>query len=209
MRMSFARASANVDLEIEVHNECGDGYSTGPGGWWDRIYAVRSVSWSFPLSLSPSTRRTHLVTDGNVFSSASADPAFIEQELGSTANARWRRARARRGATDLRTADAFERPLVAVSDAAGGAAIALGWMRFREPQALWVEESTLKIELISDPIAIGEAQARWNNAQLRFFGGNPSDATLASEAEQAAHEIERGLLLSAGRRIREGAATRP
>mmetsp|Transcript_32853 Transcript_32853/g.76700 ORF Transcript_32853/g.76700 Transcript_32853/m.76700 type:complete len:861 (-) Transcript_32853:335-2917(-) len=193
MRMTFTRGSANVDLEFEVHNECGDGHSPASSNFWSRQYQVREVSWNFPLILT--SRRSTMLTDGEVFSSSGADPMALEQELGSTLNHGWRRAKARRGSSILWSGSELAHPLVALGDAANTAAIALGWMRYREPQALVASGNTLSIRIVSDRIGLGEAQVRWNNAQLRFFEGHASDSALMRHARLAAAEIERGLLV--------------
>lgn len=191
-RFTFVRNSSAVSLELDLRNECGDGFAPGGdgGSWWNQFYRLRRAGWRFATALT--TKK--LINDATVYTT-SAD-ARLEQEYGSVANASWRRARVMTGATEVWTGEALGRPLLALVGADHSLAVTQAWMRYREPAALSASAGGVSIELVSDTIALGEAQARWGFAQLRFFSGS-SDATLQAERDAAIADVERGLLVRA------------
>ena len=67
---------------------------------------------------------------------------MVEQRKG--AGSPWlRRARVARDGTPLEETETFERPLLALADDTLVAAVQMPWMRYREPQALAAEGTTL------------------------------------------------------------------
>ncbi len=184
VRITSTRGSADVMMEFDFVNVCGDGWlprGFAPNGspWWNAVYPVNELSWNFPFSLSPATRRS-IVSGGDVvFRSAPgfAGTTTIAQHRGSTDHgvSDWRRATMTRGGTTLATQEAFEKPYLAIGDDAVTASVQTPCLRFREPQALTASESTLVIQFIHGPFALGEAQGVWNFEKLGLSPSALSD----------------------------------
>jgi len=196
MRMTFVRGTSNVNIEFDIRNECGDGFDLD---WQGNRHLINQVRWDFPMSLDTSSRRSIVATQSNVYTSEAGfnGETQIQQRIGSTGTSGWRRAEVTRGGSSLNTSAAYTKPFLALSDANYSAAITMPWMQWREPQALASSGNTLQLKFMSEENAVGEAQARWNFAQLRFFGGAPSNGTVESERDQGVAAVERGLLVHA------------
>lgn len=194
MRLTFTRGSANVTMEFDVRNECGNGYNLD---WQANRHVVDEIIWQLPLQLDAGSKRSIIATENAMYTSNAGynGATEIEQQIGSSGVSNWRRARATRGATTVAAASAFAKPFLALVDQNISLGITMPWMQWREPQALAANDTTLIIKFTSEESGIGEAQTRWHFAQLRFFSGNPTDATIAAERDRAVAVVERGLLV--------------
>jgi hypothetical protein len=196
-RLTFVRGAAHVGVELDLRNECGEGLQpSGDPPWWSESYAISRASWVVPLMLGAATRASAVSERGVVASTGPAE-ARIEQLVGDVQSPGWRRAAITAAGAPPIAAPAFNQALVALGNERATAAIAMPWMRFREPQALGAAGGALHIDFVSRPVAIGEAQARWGMAQIRLRRGAIDDAALAAERDDATDSLERGLLVSA------------
>jgi hypothetical protein len=199
-RLTFERASADVGLQYHVINECGDGHApagqlTSGAPWWNRIYPVNEIGWTFPLDLSPD--RKGLAGGASLAVHRAADTVsklIVEQERGRSGPV-YRSARISSGSTTLEHVEILESPFVALTDAKHTAILQMPWMRYREPQALVAEAGTLSLRIVSRPAVIGEAQAVWGFARLIVLDGPATETVLRTAVERARAALERGLLV--------------
>ncbi|HUG86017.1 MAG TPA: DUF11 domain-containing protein, partial [Euzebya sp.] len=96
-------------------------------------------------------------------------------------------------------------PLVAVADDQLTVAAQMPWMRYREPQALRVDGTTLSLRLVSTDLRVGEGKGIWGHARVSLTPTAlaPDGQTLAAFLEQLRvamrAELERGLVPWPGR----------
>ena len=187
---TFERARRGADLQIQFRNECSDAVGVS---WVDDAITVDAVSWHLPFSELHSPTVYHAARAGVVTSTAGfSGTTVVEQRHG--AGAPWtRRARATRDGSELETAEALDRPLVALADGQVLAAVSMPWMRFREPQSLTVEGQTLSLGLVGETLVVGEARGLWNFARLVIEPVSGVVATrLESLRDEMALALERG-----------------
>ncbi len=198
--VSFLRASRDVRLQFHVRNECSDGWG---GDWTDDAVTISQASLEFPFILASPT--SHFAGAGAVASSPAGFRGLTRVEQRKGAGVPWtRRARIRLDAVEQESAELFSRPLVAVSDATFAVAAQIPWMRFREPQAITVDDTTVSLRFISEGLIVGEGKGIWNFARLSLFpvppgGAGALAARLESVRVEGAAELERGLLVRASR----------
>ena len=198
---TFFRASRDLTLQFQFRNECSDAFTIE---WFDDAVSVRSVSWELPLDagLTGSASAYH-GGGGAIAASPSGFDGLTLVEQRKGAGSPWlRRARVKRDAVTLETAEAFEQPFVAVADDTWVAAAQMPWMRYREPQALAVSGKTLSLRFISQPLVVGEARGIWNFARLGFSsvaaaGRGGLEPWLQGLRDRGQAELERGLLVRA------------
>jgi hypothetical protein len=190
--LSFGYGRHDVELQLELRNECSD--LEGPP-WTDQDIELQRAEWRF----SPAIAAKRLVY-GATKSVVAVEPgASLEVRQDHGAGSPWsRRAFVRRGKDALEAGVAFPSPYVGVVGDRVSAGIQLGWMRFREPQALVWDGKQLAIQLVSDRLPIGEARGIWAAARLGFV---PSGELGAVETDRQAGlaMLERGLLVRAPR----------
>ena len=203
---AFERASRDLRLELQVRNECSDGQGTN---WTDDTVTVREASWRFPFPLV-----AQVAWAGGDGPLSASSPGFagtteVAQRRGTGTAPLFedwtRRARARRGAVDLEVAELFVRPLVALSDPTLTVAATMPWLRYREPQALRLDGTTLSLRLVSEDLRIGEGKGIWGLARVSLTptalatAGQSLDEFLEIRRDAMRVELERGLLLWPGR----------
>ncbi len=199
---TFQRASRHVLLEFHLRNECSDANS---GPWTDDAVTVHRASWELPLGWTQVSAHAGGAGAVTTFGAGTVD---VEQRKG-TGSPWQRRARIRLNSVDQQTAQAFDRPVLAIQGQTAGplggnhllAALNLAWMRYREPQAIVAQGSTLSLRVISESLVVGEGKGLWNQARLSLLpgpsGGPFANAIADVEAlrTEAVDELERGLLV--------------
>lgn len=206
VEMRFARGSRDVGLDVHLRNECSDGASSGDGNLLtDDAVAVLEAGFSLPLTIGPVM---HL--HGGAGAIGTSPPAFagttrVAQRRGG--GTPWvRRAEASRDAALLESAEAFQRPVVGVSDGVVLAALTMPWMRWREPQALVATASVLRLEVIGENLIVGEGKGVWGAGLLHLAPvGAGAAAQLAGARERLGVQLERGLLVRPTRPFIDGA----
>ncbi len=199
---TFARASRDVTLQFQFRNECSDAFTID---WFDDAVSVRAASWELPMDAGLTGLPTAYHGGGGAITASPegfAGVTLVEQRKG--AGSPWlRRARVLRDGMTIETAEAFEQPFVAVAGGSFFAAAQMPWMRYREPQALAVDDKTLSLRFISEELVVGEARGIWNFAKLRF-SSIPSGGLRGGLADRLQElrdlgraELERGLLVRA------------
>ena len=195
---TFVRARRDVLLEWVVRNSCSDAASTAT---MDQAITIDRASWEFPLA----SGLDGVVTTYHAGATAVAasTPGFVgetvvEQRKG--AGSPWlRRARVQRDGASLETAEVFERPLLALADDTLVAALQMPWMRYREPQALAADGTTLGLRPISEPLVVGEGKGLWSRALLTLRPlatvGGALGSYLEAQRDTGTAELERGLLV--------------
>jgi hypothetical protein len=212
-RLTFERGGRDALIALDVRNECGDGYGpVGPsddaGEFWGRTYAVREVTWRLALAPAVTGRTVAALDLGQL--RAVADEAVVAQLHGSATAAGWRRAAVLEGGVTTHSDAAFDAPLVARLGPSHSVAATLPWMRFREPQAVGADATGLTLAFVSEPVVIGEAQARWGVGAFRAFGGDVGgDAPVAALQGPLRARLERGLLVSTDATTINAAGVRP
>jgi hypothetical protein len=187
--LGFARGDTGFAMSFEFRNECGDGFS---GPHTDNDIGVRRASFDLPIAIAGPR---YAGGAGNLTVDSANGALVVEQRHGQ--GTPWqRRARIRSGDRTLEEAVSFAAPFLAVPTAAGAAALQLGWMQYREPQALAVEGNVLSMRVIGEDLNVGEARGIWNHARVTLLpGGEVSLAALEAARARGRAEIERGLLV--------------
>ena len=200
---SFERASRDVLWSYHLRNECSDGFGAS---WTDEAVTVEAASLELPFSLSTPT--SHFAGSGDVTDSTAGFTGLTVVEQRKGAGSPWfRRARIALDGVAQESGEAFEQPMVAVSDEDVVVAGHLAWMRFREPQALAVDDRTLSLRIISEPLVVGEGKGIWNQGRISLRPAEPdinalpplppTEELLQRLRRQATEQLERGLMLRA------------
>lgn len=206
---TFHRASRDISWQYHLRNECSDGNGAG---WTDEAVTIDRASIEWPFTLGTPT--SSYAGSGSVTHSA---PGFsgvtlVEQRKGA-GNPWSRRARVVLDGIEQESGEFFDQPLVAVSDDLATVALQMAWMRFREPQALAVEDRTLSPRLISEPLVVGEGKGIWSVGRLSLLPvmdisalQPPSEEDLEILRRNGTAALERGLLVRAPLAAVNGAA---
>lgn len=202
VRYEFSLGSAEVLVAHDFVNECGPGTSaiglgTSPingSPWFDDVLSDATVRLTVVPDSSGAPEGT---TDGSAVIS-DTNGLRVAQLPGidqiPSMDAEWRRAVVLGGpgfGTISDAADFWKRPAVGLRSAEWHIGASIGWMRYREPQAIESVPGALSLVLVDDE-TVGEAQGLWNRAFLSFGASNQSldDVTRLAHAE-----TERPLLL--------------
>ncbi|MEE8586850.1 MAG: hypothetical protein V3T83_18570 [Acidobacteriota bacterium] len=195
---TFVRASRDIFLQYHVRNECSDGFSEP---WTDQEVTVDQASWDFPFT-SLQTPLRYYAGEGEIASANAAAEGSVRVEQLKGGGTPWRRrAQAVVDGAIEQSAEAFDSPLVAVGDNSLIVSAQIPWMRFREPQAVAVQDQTLSLRVISQPLIVGEGKGIWNFAKLSLVpvSGLGQGAALMERLEsvrrQGLAELENGLLV--------------
>ncbi|GJM10448.1 MAG: hypothetical protein DHS20C11_27240 [Lysobacteraceae bacterium] len=165
--MTFSRASADIDFEWIFRNECSSG---GGEPWTDEAVTVNNAGWRWPLAGTTST--PYLIAD-STWRMATAPQVVVEQRKGADLGSGWlRRARVLEGASETETAETFDAPALAIDTPDYYALLQMPWMRFREPQALEMSDRELTMQVISEPLVVGEGKGIWALARLSLGPSN-------------------------------------
>jgi hypothetical protein len=187
--LAFERGSADVSMEIELRNECGDAFS---GTWTDGAILVDAMGWDFPLEGRGSGRAI-----GAASGPARVGGAEVEVEQRRGAGRPWRRrAELRVDGRVEQSVETLEAPAAGRVDDRLLALVQIPWMRFREPQLVFARADTVGFELISEPSRLGEAKGLWGLARLAL---RPASELAELETLRARGDaaLERGLLVRA------------
>ena len=196
---TFERGQRDFDLELHFRNECSDAFS---GPWTDQTASVSQVSWELPLSGFAPDAAHYFAGAGAVTGPASAVALETRVEQPKGGGVPWaRRARVLQGGVEQESAETLDQPLVAVADATLTVAAQIAWMRYREPQALVLEGSTLSLHFVSEPLIVGEGKGLWNLARVNLVptalatASSSLSAQLQALREGNARRLERSLLV--------------
>lgn len=202
---TFTRGRRDVDLQFQFRNECSSALS---GPWDDEAALLRRVSWELPLTvMAPIT--SYLAGSAAVVASSVGfgGVTLVEQERGSQpgGGAFVRSATARLDVAIQESAVTFDRPIVAIDGANLLASLQVPWMRYREPQAVAIDGTTLSLRLVSDSLRIGEGKGIWGFGRFTLVPAtlvSSGTATfLEAQRQRVHHELERGLLVRAPREL--------
>lgn len=195
---TFQRARRDVLLELHLRNQCSDAASTS---MMDDAITIDSFSWQLPFAAGLDAGTT--VWHAGAEAPTASTPGFVgstvvEQRKGG--DSPWaRRARVSRNGVPLETAETFDSPLLALADDDLLVALQMPWMRYREPQALSSQGTTLALHTLGEPLVVGEGKAIWGRALLSLVPLAATEggvATLLDELRQRGMaELERGLLV--------------
>ncbi len=157
LRWTLQRGSADMDVETDLVNECGDGmFPASSGGaidgsdWWSRTQDISNMNLEFQINgVDANSILTRSSQDGITVSSSGGTGttqalAVLQQNKGAIGNASgsdWRWAREEittipAGGGGVTDSEYFDLPVAAVSDANMTVMVQQPWMRFREPQGL-------------------------------------------------------------------------
>ena len=196
--VTLYRGQRDVDLRFEFRNECSDAL-TGP--WIDDVATIREVSWSMPWLGSAVN---HVVsTDALTRVGANSGlPSSVAQHKGSGAGASWsRRAQTRLADIAVDTRAFYEASLAGLQNNQVVATVQMPWMKYREPQRVWVGNNRTVASFVSEDVIVGEGKGIWNVARFAVapaaqVAGGLSGAA-QSMRERGQLDLERGLLVRA------------
>ena len=188
--LSFSYGSPDVDVEYNFRNECGDAFSAP---WTDDAVTLSEVAWDF--TLAPAASEHLFAGSGSIASASAGEVVTVAQARGG--GSPWaRQARVVSGGQVLESAETFATPAAGVTLEGGTRALVqMPWMRYREPQGLRADGSTLSMLLVSEPVVIAEASAVWGQGRLSIV--EPS-GDLETARQRAGAALERGLLVHPG-----------
>ncbi len=220
LRWTLVRGSADIDVETDLVNECGDGmYPATPGGaingsdLWSRSLNISNLGLMFSFSgLDGNSVMLRSARNSTSVSSYSENFMLsdISQRKGAASNptgSDWRWATeviTTTSSTNTNFAEFFNLPVAGVSDASLTVLAQQPWMRFREPQSVVAQAASgsdsafvtlypIKSDS-SDPFILGEAQGVWGQGRLTLEPNELGDNLMIARAEQNNAAMERGLL---------------
>ena len=121
----------------------------------------------------------------------------MEQRKGS--GSPWkRRSRTSVGSVVQNVSEAYNGPIIAVTNTNFLVSMTLGYMRYREPQALRIEGSVISIDVISEKQLIGEGKGLWNVGMItiqKLDSNSDTKTSIQNVRWQSILECERGLLI--------------
>lgn len=220
LRWTLVRGSADMGVESDFVNECGDGmFAASPGGaingsdWWSRTLNISNLTLTFDFSgIDGETVTTRSSSDISSVSNLSDTTIVLRQNKGAVGNpsgSDWRWARETRTALQpdssvIIDAEFFSLPVAGVSDSNLTLLVQQPWMRFREPQGLAAQSSygsdSVSVNIypvmsdLSDPFVLGEAQGIWGQGRLSIDTARLSDDEFSLRAARNNAAMERGLL---------------
>ena len=200
--LTFARASRNVLIDLEMRNECSDGFGSD---WTDDTVRIHEASWTVSLSQVGSPGYTVVSGLGTALSSSSSGflgHTLVEQAKGA-GNPWTRRARVLRDGIAIQQAVVAPQPVIALATDEVAIAALLPWLRFREPQGLASSDRDLSLLLVSDgessaPLILGEGKGLRARGLLSPAAVSGSaDDTVVALRDRGLAQLERGLLVRA------------
>lgn len=191
--LGFTRGSRDVDVEFHLRNECSQAFSAD---MTDEATTVDRAGLRLSLQGASGLRYAVDSSEGWQVQVGLADLSVLQEKGGGTP---WtRRAVVRNSGTVKRQAESWSQPALAQVDGSGRfLAMQQAFMRYREPMGLRAEaegRNSLSMDIVSEPLVIGEGKAIWTRGRWRFGAG---DAELSAFGPQAQAAIERGLLVRA------------
>ncbi|MEM7018728.1 MAG: hypothetical protein AAF512_15475, partial [Pseudomonadota bacterium] len=185
---TFTRGQSYVDLQFQYRNECSDLQGMP---WTDNAIQVNQVSYELPVTLSGNVQTVY--GGSQSMQAASSSSLKVEQQHGS--GTPWQRsAQVLIDDNAIETGTSFETPIAGLVGNNVAVTGQLAWMRFREPQAIAVENNTLSLQFISQPLTVGEARGIWNFARINIASNTDLTAQEALR-QQTKAALERGLLV--------------
>lgn len=170
LTLRFLRGSADIEVDMQLGNACGIPQS-GPE---DALVAFESVEFRLPLARGVGAQSTALAATSiampQLFPVGSTHRYGVSQRRGG--GTPWqRRAELVDDGTVLRSAMFFERPSIGLIRPLGTTArvVAIAtvpWLRYREPQALSMQEGRLSFAFVAEPVLVGKAKSLWFAGRL-------------------------------------------
>ena len=215
LRWTLVRGSADIGVETDFVNECGDGmFAASPGAalngsdLWSRTLSISDIALKFNFSgVDTASVVSRSSRDGVTVSNASSSiiaVADIGQNKGAITNAASSAWRWASEALTTTYAEFFTVPVVGVSDANLTVMGQQPWLRFREPQGMMAQSTrSANIAVVSlspvkaaptDPFTLGEAQGIWGQGRIAIDTSNLSDTAFVQRAQKNNAAMERGLL---------------
>lgn len=161
--MTFVRGQSDVGLQFHVRNEASEAFNPP---WDDEAVVIRRACWNVPLA-EADTSRTLWAGEGEI---QVADSVRVHVSQGRGGGSPWRRqANVEVGDGIMEASEAFDSPWLAAENGVSLTAVQLGWMRYREPQALERDGNWLSMAVVSEPLVVGEGKGLWNLARISFL----------------------------------------
>lgn len=197
--LTFYRGQPHVDIEYHFSNICGDG---NLDDFLDQGRDIDKASWRFTTSLTPT--QLYASNSGVLHTTGDAGALTVAQSKGRIRpeDSLWERdayvLQDPEGApsTFLEREGTVTTPqFAALSDGAITAGVQLAWMRYREPQSVTAgTHGVLDVDIVSEPLHIGEAKTVWNFVRLSFTSQPSNPDALIDTFLTHQDTLERGLL---------------
>lgn len=164
LSLRFNRGSAAIDLDLQLGNACGIPQSAPDDG----LVEFEFAEFRLPLARGVAAQTQSVAaTLGNpqAFAMGSTNDYRVSQRHGG--GSPWQRnAQLTDNGNVLTTNTFFNQPAVGLIRPLSGnaqlvAMATLPWMRYREPQALAVQNGRLTLALIAEPTLVGKAKSLW------------------------------------------------
>ena len=194
LSLRFNRDSAAIDMDFQLGNACGSPQSNPS----DSLVEFEYAQYRLPLARGVEAQTQSVaaaIANVQAFAPGTANAYRVAQRRGG--GTPWRRnAQLTENGNVLSSSDFFTQPAAGLIRPLGSSArllamVSMPWMRYREPQALAVQDGQLTLELIAEPILVGKAKSLW-------FSGRVAMAVAADQVQ--------ALNLLDGLRVRNGFA---
>ncbi len=175
LSLSFFRKRSDFKVQFHIRNQCSNGDGSD---WTDQSFLINQASYTLDFSsgIDETIFSSHyyggnsISSMSNGISSGSNVVTIVEQQKGSANNnnnSSWlRRARVRSNGSPVETSEYYDAPFLALSDGAYLVGTTLSNMKYREPQALRLNGSSISIDVISEQQRVGEGKGIWNHAMF-------------------------------------------
>ena len=169
LSLTFFRGRSDFKVQFHVRNQCSNGDGSD---WTDQSFLINKASYALDFSQeisesSSSTQYSGGFSDSfvsNGIPSGSSVTTTVEQMRGS--GSPWqRRARITNGSTATES-EYINAPIVAITNGRYLVGTTLAYMRYREPQALRAQGSTLSMDVVSEQQSVGEGKGLWNQGMF-------------------------------------------
>ena len=197
---TFARGSRDIGLQYNFRNECSNAFSDP---FTDEFASVSQASWELPFPLAGPTSHYYAGSGPVTGSAAGFGGVTVVEQAKGGGNPWMRRARVVQGGGVQANAVEFAAPVVALADPTLIVAVQMSWMRYREPQALVADGTTLSLRVVSESLIVGEGKGIWNFARVNLV---PAQLAVQAGSVEAVLEAVRGRNLA---QLERGLMVRP
>jgi hypothetical protein len=175
LSLRFNRGSAAIDLDLQLGNACGIPQSTPD----DALVEFGFAEFRLPLArgvLAQTQALAAAITNPQTFAMGSTQAYQVSQRRGG--GAPWQRsAQLTEDGNVLSANSFFLHPAAGLIRPLSGQArlvamATMPWMRYREPQALAVQNGRLTLALIAEPTRVGKAKSLWFSGRIAM---SPAD----------------------------------
>lgn len=175
LSLRFNRGSAAIDMDFQLGNACGTPQSNPDAG----LVEFEFAEYRLPLARGVEAQTQPLAAataNPQVFASGSANAYRVSQRRGS--GTPWERsAQLTENGNVLGSNTFYAQPAAGLIRPLGGSArmvamATMPWMRYREPQALAVQNGRLTLGLIAEPILVGKAKSLWFSGRIAMVAAS-------------------------------------